>query len=165
MRISRVILILLIVGFISQFVYYYPNLPETIASHYNAAGEADGWMSKQSFIIAEGIILLFIVLEFTLLPSLIEKMPASTLNLPNKEYWLMPERRAELFGKMRIYFEWFAAALLALFIAVNQLVFRANLNKENLSSPAMLTILGIFLAFTIIWLIALTKSFYKVDGK
>lgn len=32
-----------------QAAYYYPRLPETVASHFGPAGRPDGWMSKGGF--------------------------------------------------------------------------------------------------------------------
>lgn len=145
--------------FLAQTVYYYSALPEKMASHFNAAGEADGWMSKNSFFIFEGGILLLILAEFTLIPYLIKILPASLINLPNKDFWLAKERRTETFAAIGEYFEWFSILLLALFIAINQLVFRANLKQENLSATAIWLILGAFFAFTIFWLVKFFRRF------
>lgn len=98
MRLSRVILVFLIAVFISQCVFYYPNLPEMMATHFNGAGEADGWMAKPNFFLFEVGILLLIVLQFTFMPWLIGKMPKAFINMPNKEYWFAEERRAETLG-------------------------------------------------------------------
>src|SRR5687768_4726464 len=122
MRTSRIIIYFLIGIFLAQSVYYYSALPEKMASHFNAAGEVDGWMSKSSFFIFEGGILLLILAEFTLIPFLIKILPDSLINLPNKDFWLAKERREETFAAIRDYFEWFSILLLALFIAVNQMV-------------------------------------------
>lgn len=159
MSLARAILYLLIGVFLAQIVYYYPNLPETVASHFNGFGEPDGWMARQNFVIFEGVLLLIIIFEFTLLPFAIEKMPNSLINLPNKDYWLAAERREATFGTIRSYFEWFSIALLSLFIAVNQLVFRANINRENLLSTEIWMIIGAFSIFTIIWLIKFIRQF------
>lgn len=158
MRLSRIILVFLIAVIISQCFYYYPNLPDPMASHFNGAGTADGTMSKQNFFLLEAGILLLIVLEFTLMPYLIGKMPSALVNMPNKEFWFAVERRAETISVIRHFFEWFSAALLAFFIGVNQLVFRANLTGENLSSSSWL-ILGAFLVFVVVWLIKFVKRF------
>lgn len=146
MSLSRAILAFLVVGFIGQIIYYYPNLPERMASHFNASGKPDGWMSKSVFLIFEGVVLTMIIAEFTLLPLLIEKMPDSLISLPNKDYWLANERRAETFSAIRVYFEWFSVGLLGLFIAINEFVFRANLNQKNLSDWTWIILL-IFLTF------------------
>lgn len=159
MSLARAILCLLIGIFLAHIVYYYPNLPEIVASHFNGLGEPNGWMSKQNFVIFECVILLLIIFEFALLPILIKKMPNSLINLPNKDYWLAAERRETTFFTMRKYFEWLSIALLSLFIAVNQLVFQANLTRQNLSGTAMWLILGAFFAFTIIWSIKFIRQF------
>ena len=159
MSLAQVILYLLIGVFLAQIVYYYPNLPETVASHFNGLGEPDGWMSRQNFVIFESVLLLIIIFEFTLLPIVLKKMPNSWTNLPNKGYWLGAERREATFGTIRSYFEWCSIALLSLFIAVNQLVFRANINRENLSSAEMWLIIGAFSTFTVIWLIKFIRQF------
>ncbi len=137
MRLSRIILYFLISFFLAQMVYYYPVLPETMASHFGAFGQPDGWMSKRTFFLLEGLILIVIVLEFTLLPRLIGKMPMSLINMPNKEFWFAEERRSETLSIIKSYFEWFSISLLALFIAVNQMIFRANINRENLPPTEM----------------------------
>lgn len=58
MSLARAILCLLIGVFLAQIVYYYPNLPENVASHFNGSGEPAGWMSRQNFVIFEGVLLL-----------------------------------------------------------------------------------------------------------
>lgn len=159
MRIPRVILYFLIGVFAAHFIFYYPNLPEVMATHFNAAGEPDGWMSKQNSLIFEVVLLFIIISEFTFLPLLIEKMPDTLINLPNKEFWLAAERRAETFDVMRAFFEWFAVALLTLLIVVNHFIFTANLKRENLPASAMWLIVGTFLIFTIAWMIKFLRHF------
>lgn len=159
MRTSRIIICFLVGVFLAHCAFYYSALPEKMASHFNGFGEADAWMLKTNFFIFEGVILFFILAEFTLIPYLIKISPDSLINLPNKKYWLAKERREETFSAIGEYFEWFAILLLCLFIAINQLVFRANLLKENLSPLAMWLILGAFFAFTIFWLVKFLRRF------
>jgi uncharacterized membrane protein len=158
MSLSRIILVFLVIGLVGQILYYYPNLPDRMASHFNGAGEPDGWMSKQNFLIFEAVILLFIIAEFSLLPLLIEKMPNSLINLPNKDHWLSEENRTATFAVIRQYFEWCSAMLLALFIAVNEMVFRANLNKQPLSNSIWMVLI-VFLLLVGIWLVKFILRF------
>ena len=158
MRLSRIILIFLISVFISHCAFYYPNLPDPMATHFNGAGKPDGWMAKSNFFLLEIGILALIVLEFTFLPWIIGKFPVRLINMPNKEYWFAEERRAETLRIIGHFFEWFSAALLALFIGINQLVFHANLTRENLS-PMSWVILGAFLVFVVVWLISFYRRF------
>ena len=162
MRLSRMILFFLLGVFVAQCVYYYPNLPAQMASHFNGAGEPNGWMPKNGYFLFLIGVLLFIFIQLTFLPASIGKLPNSLINLPNKEYWLSEERRSETINVFRHFFEWFNAALIALFIGINQLVIRANLNREILSSQSWL-ILGAFLIFVVVWLVKFYKRF-KVEN-
>jgi uncharacterized membrane protein len=161
MRLSRIIILCLIGVFLVQVGYFYLNLPGVVASHFDGTGNPNGWMSKGAFVIFEIFLLIFVVGQFMLIPRMIEKMPDSLINLPNKGYWLAPERRPATIGIIGIYFEWFAIALLLVFIAVNQLVFHANMSHENLSDKQARLVVGLFLAFVVVWLIKLIRYFYK----
>lgn len=158
MRLSRMILFFLIGVFAAHCTFYYPNLPVEMASHFDASGSPNGYLSKDGFFIFEGVILLLIILEFTLLPCMIAKMPERLINMPNKDYWFAAERRAGTLEIIRRYFEFFSASLLALFIGINHLVFRANINKESLSSTSWL-IIAAFLIFVIVWMIKFVGRF------
>ncbi len=160
MSLSRATLIFLTVGFIGQILYYYPNLPEKMASHFNSLGEPDGWMPKSGFLIFEGVILFIIIATFSLLPLAIEQTPNSLINLPNKDYWLADEKRAETFSIIRCYFEWFSVGLLGLFIVINEMVFRANLAKQPLSNSIWMVLI-VFLIFVGIWLTKFILRFRK----
>jgi uncharacterized membrane protein len=159
-NLSRAILAFLVISFIGQIIYYYPNLPEILASHFNAQGEQDGWMTKNHFLIFEVILLLLIIAAFTVLPQKIKKMPIKLINLPNKEHWLSDAKRGETFSIIQIYFEWFGIGLLGLFITINELIFRANLTKQNLSMAVWIPLV-FFLIFVGIWLTKFILHFNK----
>src|SRR3972149_10891183 len=78
-----------------QLAAYYPFLPEKVASHFNFAGKADGWWDKEYFAVFWAMLLAFLVGTFALTEYLVSKAPDSVINLPNKDWWLAPERRAE----------------------------------------------------------------------
>jgi len=159
MRFPTVIFIFIIGVIIAQTAFYFPILPEMVASHFNAAGIADRWMPKEGFLIFEAVILLFVIAHYTILPLIIEKMPDAIINLPNKKYWLEPERRSETFAKIRMFLQWFSVGLLTLILLVNQQVFKANLMRQNLSPLIIWTIIGSFVIFAIIWMIIFVRKF------
>ncbi|MGB7208055.1 MAG: DUF1648 domain-containing protein [Pyrinomonadaceae bacterium] len=159
MPLSRIIFYLLIGIFTAQTVYYFPALPDKVASHFDGSGSPDGWMSKNGFIVLEVIILSILVFQFVGLPYLIEKLPNSLVNIPNKDYWLATERKAGTFAFIRQYFDWFAVGSLGLFVLVNQLVYSANIERQNLPSAKMWAILIVYFAFVIFWLIRFIRHF------
>jgi uncharacterized membrane protein len=49
-------------------VYYFPRLPETIPSHFDASGLPDGYSSKSTFLMLPGIgLFVYILLSFIVL--------------------------------------------------------------------------------------------------
>lgn len=161
MSFPKAIAIFLISGFAGQIVYYYPNLPEKVASHFNAGGAADGWLSKDSYLIFQLVLLAFAAFFAFIFPILLGRTPAHLINIPHKDYWLAPERRRETLSILRGRSEWFAIALCALLIGINQLVIQANLANRDLS-PASWLLIGAFLLFVIIWSIRLCRNFNKI---
>lgn len=161
---KRALILALVVLFFGQLIYYYPQLPERIASHFGASGEPDGWMSKNAFYAFEIGLFAFISGLFFCISYFIPRMPRALVNLPNKDYWLAPERRDETVRIFREKMETFQIPLLALFISINQLAIRANLNRENLSNASWL-VLGAFLLYTIVWCFGLNKKFKIYENR
>ncbi len=155
---TRNILIFLTIVFLVQFVYFYPQLPDLVASHFNFWGEPDGWMSKGSFLVFQAILLIFILGTTSLMPILFNRLPDAFINIPNKNYWLAPERREEAVRKFSEIRDSLRAAVLLLFIGINHFAFQANINGENLSNGVWF-ILSVFLLYTIYWVFQLRKTF------
>mgnify|MGYP003993652873 CR=1 FL=1 len=61
---------LLVVAVVLAAFYFYQYLPDKIVTHWNAAGEADGWGSKNMQIIFLPLLILFVHLLFKLLPKI-----------------------------------------------------------------------------------------------
>lgn len=70
-------------------------LPDRVASHFNGAGQPDGWMGKSAFLVTMGSVAVAIAGVFLLISWLMPRMPVSLINMNNKEYWFAPERRRE----------------------------------------------------------------------
>ena len=131
MKVPHIILTILIIAFVGQFAYFYPKLPETIASHFDAAGHANGFSSSLSFFLLEGVILAFLLIVFLSTGTILRRLPASLINLPNKNFWLAPERREETFAAFDSFFVWLSVSVFALIVWVNQVALSANLVKTD----------------------------------
>ncbi len=139
------------------------GLSATVASHFGASGEPNGFMPRTAYVY----LMLGLVVALPLLVArsgrLVARLPASSINLPNKSYWLAPERHA---GTVRSISDWlvgFAILLLLLLCYVHWLVVQANtgVTKQLSSVPFMLG-LALFLVATIAWLIAFYRRFANV---
>lgn len=154
-----VVIVAVAAAAVIDFQSLYPQLPARIASHFNAQGVADGWMTKSQFETTsiEGIFIvgLFVVL----LPVIIWYSPASIMNLPHREYWLAPERakiaRLMIIERML----WFLAATIMLVASIEHGVLKANLppgGRLECWPP-----LGGYLAFMAIWIGEMYWAFRK----
>jgi uncharacterized membrane protein len=92
-------LILLLAAWVfsaADFAYYYDQLPPRMACHFDLQGNANGWMTKQQFFGFDQIIFAVLAVVLTVVTWLLRAVPSSSINVPHKEYWLAPEREAEL---------------------------------------------------------------------
>ena len=154
----RALMMTLVMFFIGHLIYYYPHLPEKMATHFGFNGEPDGWMSKSEFFVFEIGLLIFIVALFFSISYFLPKMPRGLINMPNKDFRLAPERRDETFRRLRSEIETFQIPLILLLICMNHLTFQANIYRENLS-PVSWLIVAAFLIYTFIWAFGFYKKF------
>ena len=161
MRISRFLILLLTGLAFLQARYFAQRLPEQVASHFDAAGRADGWSSRDSFLALNLAFVVGMALLFLGVTVLINKVPNDWINLPNKDYWLAPERRAATLDAISGQMEWLAAATVALMLGLTQLTIQANLESAPaLPGYAFWVFFGGYMAFMVAWLIGLLRRWY-----
>jgi serine/threonine-protein kinase len=143
-----------------QWLRYYPLMPGRMATHFGAGGEANGWMGRDEFLVFFCGMCAFLMAVMLLMPKLIGLFPDSMINMPNKEYWLAPERRAASMALIGAHMAWLAVLVLGLLMAILQLTFLSNLMPEpRLEGSAVALTMGGFLACMLIWLIAFIRGF------
>ena len=144
-------------------LYFYPQLPDVVASHFGAGGRPDAWSGKGVFITIYLVTVGMNALIFLGIAFGIQKMPASTLNLPNKEYWLTEERRQETFDFFIQYFLWFGIATCLLLLDMFHQTFMVHLGKESTLQHPWLS-MGLYLGFSLLWCIGLLLKFFRKQG-
>lgn len=159
-RLPKMLFVFITVVAAIYFWSNYAQLPDVVASHFNARGIANGWQSKSAFLaFFVGAVVLASLVAFGI-PRIISKMPIDLINLPYREYWLSPERRADTLALLGSSFGWFGCAVLVVVAtAVNYAIGR-NLHPEaQLDPPALVYVLGGFFIFTIVWSINILTHF------
>lgn len=155
-------LLMLVLG-VLQWVHVYPQLPETMASHFAANGTPNGWQSKQAFFLVTAVIIALTAIPSFVVPRLLGSLPASMINLPHKTYWLAPEHRKETLRFFRSLMACFGCALLFLLLYAISQAINANLpGIRHFDSQGMWYVLGGFMLFTLVWTIYLLRYFYNV---
>ena len=144
----------LFVGCAAVFVWFTSEqLPSVVASHFAGSGTANGFMPHRAYLIlmltlVVGLPSLLIVLTWWSLGS-----SNARINLPNKDYWLAPERKTETVSYLRAGVLWFGTLLLAFLCYAHWLVVLANSHQPaKLENYWFIGGLVIFFATLLVWL-------------
>ncbi len=159
-RIPRILFFAILLAAIAQCLRDFPLLPDRMASHFAASGIPNGWMTKSQFFITYAFVLLpALVVEFWV-SKRIKNKPDAKVKLPNKEYWLAPERRAETFAYFDSFFAWFGCAFLLIEVFAMGLAIRANFDTPpQLPTGPIVSVLFGFILFSVVAVIAILRRF------
>lgn len=157
--------LLIVVGLGAVFVWINgASLPEVVASHFDASGAANGSTPRATYV---GMMLLFVALlplVLALVGRLVAVLPIHLVNLPNREFWLAPERKAATLKSVSALFIVLALLSCAFLCLVFWLTVRANaVQPAHLSTGAMTAALGVFVVATLAWMLVLWRRFKRVD--
>jgi uncharacterized membrane protein len=138
------------------------HLPELVASHFDAAGRANGQMPRGAYVATMLAIIVIMPLLTAFVPSLMLSSPNARINLPNRDYWLAPERRAEsirFLSRQMWVFSWLVVLVLCY---VHSLAVRANtVTPPAIDSAALERGLIVFLVCALAWAVWLIGHFRK----
>jgi hypothetical protein len=127
-------------------------LPDTVASHFATSGKATGFLPRAIYVRLTLTLVVVVPLAVNLLASLSLRNTNAAIKLPNRDYWLAPERRRESVDFVRRHIARFSRMLMVFGCYVHWLVVRANaLTPPALSSPWFIAGLIAFLVSTLIW--------------
>lgn len=147
---------------IIELLYFYPLLPDRMAVHFNASGNADGWGTKDHFFLTIETLFSLLVVLFLALPLVLYRTPNSLINLPHKDYWLTPDRREHTIGRLVNQLLFVGAMTLLLMDGILYMCFQANFSVKSMIHPEWLwTMIACFIAINIICTISLIRSFRR----
>jgi uncharacterized membrane protein len=160
---TAVFAVLAFVGFL-QARMVAATMPPVVATHFGSSGAPNGWQTQSQFFTLELILLGVCLLLAFGIPRLVGALPLSLVNVPNKEYWLAPERRDATLAYFKAQFAWFGCVVLAFLLVVNQLVFKANQTQpRHLDNTTFVIAMLGFLAYMGTWTVRLVLYFSKTE--
>lgn len=109
--------------------YQYRRLPPRVASHFDSHGRPDGWSTKLQFVSAAAATYALVTVLLVPLSLIAYIAPATLVQLPNKEYWLAPERESQTRRGIALWGVWFTAATLWLLALLFHQAMVANLRQ------------------------------------
>lgn len=147
---------------VATIVIFAPGsqLPAEVASHFNGSGHADATMSSGAYltvmaVLANGVPVLTWRLQH-------RAARLGRVNIPHREFWLAPERRAETLRFMSRHAMAMSLALLVLLVSVHLLVVKAHLAGEVrpvLDMHAFFAVLWVFVVFSLLWIAGMFRRF------
>ncbi len=139
-------------------------LPSQVASHFNGDGRPNGWMTRSDYLIFIGAIPLLLAGFFGLLAWLVKTVPGNWVNIPRRDFWLVPERRALTSAIILRRLLWLACLIVCFFGGLHWAIVEAHRQTPpHLSGGSFLFLIIGFLICLIIWVASLLHFFAETE--
>ncbi len=148
-----------------QMLYFYHTMPELMASKFDLQGKPIAAMGKNLFFFTYVFLVLLFAAACTIVPWVLSKSDRPLYNIPNREYWLAPERRIETATYIGNFLLKVVASTYALLLIIMQNVFAANQTSGmQISTPILLLGISIEFGLLLYWSIQYYRKF-RVTGQ
>jgi uncharacterized membrane protein len=135
-------------------------LPDQIASHFGAGGAANGWMSRSGYLTFMLVFAVALPVGIVFSMSLLPRVSVNAINIPNRDHWLSPTRRAATFRFLTAHACWLGSLMVVFIVGIHLLLIAANATQPpHLPTQPFITLLVLFLAALAIWAATLVRRF------
>jgi hypothetical protein len=145
------ILLLLVALNVGLCGYYFPVLPDRVASEFDLQGKEIKAMPKGTFMAFNGTLVVAMPAFLLLLGWGCTKLPNWMIDMPNRDYWLAPQRKPETAKRLFLFILWLAVGVEAFLTSILFFVFRANMGHPESMVLVPYYCLSTFLAFVAVW--------------
>ncbi len=164
-RLAYFVLLISILAAVIQVIVQYPTLPERVATHFGPGGEPDAFSTKESFTLMMLLLVLGMPGFLVLLAKLMPYLPVSMINIPNRDYYLHPDRAARTLVEMETSMVWLAVITEVFMLGLVQLTIQANINGTPLSMPAFVVLMAVFMVAMIVFCVVLLRRYSHASTK
>jgi len=160
-KVPLLLFVMLLAAAAAAILYFAERLPDLVAVHFDAAGRANGFMTRtgcRDFMLTTTLGMpLLIVIATTLLPRV---LPASLINIPNRDYWLAPERAHDSLVFLSEQGVWFGCILMLFLAAVDGMLVKANtVSPPEFPSALLIALLILFFCVVGAWGVRMLRRF------
>lgn len=162
---SLAVFLFLCLALIGEAAYYLPILPERLVTQFDFSGSPNRWSNKADFIIGLASLLAFLGANFGAAGPIcrfVTRFYGGIIMLPNKKYWLAPERREDTLAYLRDWFRWLQVLLLALATLAAGLALRANLFDPPKMPDTAIWLFPAYLIPIVAMFAVLARRFYSI---
>jgi uncharacterized membrane protein len=162
MRLPYLVLTLLGVFLLVDLALTVSSLPEHVATHFDGAGNPNGWMSRRGYAIFMAALGIGLPAMIVVLLRVAPRWFPNRLSIPNRLFWLAAERREETLQFLQWHMGWLAALLAFFVIAIHHLIIMANAARPpGLPHTPFFFVIGCFLAGLAVWMVLLWLRFRR----
>jgi hypothetical protein len=145
------------------FIYNAIDFPQQIAIWFDSAGRPVGWTDRLSFIVTGSAAALMVPVLVVVLAGLMPRIfPGRALYLPNRGYWLAPERRQATLDELLRRAVWLGCLVQAFMFSLCRQMAAASVPGAVPRPGATPVIIAVvFAAGAVLWSVGLTRRFRK----
>ena len=156
-------ILLCLMAFATAFISYTTQyLPDIVGTHFGARNQANGWMSRDGYWV---FMLSFVIGMPTLVTVLIGSLPRkypNWTNLPNKEYWLAPERQKDSIAYLSAHSKRLGCLLVMFMLGIHYTIMIANQTQPPTLPVRQFSSIVVGFALALIWwIVRLYRRFPK----
>jgi hypothetical protein len=157
------IVFLAIVVLVGAYIWQSSDaMPAMVASGFDAAGNAHTMTTRESYRAGVLITAVFVPFCMALLVFVTSGASPNLISIPNRQYWLQPERAGDT---QRYIVQWgitFATALCVFMAGMHILMLAANALKPPVLSQSIWALVAVFLLFTGAMIVLIYRKFKTV---
>lgn len=160
MRIGRIVFVAALLLCIVEMIRLWGISPDQMAAHFNAQGVPDRFVFKAEFFLFQVQTLFIVVLVSLPIQVLFLLLPPSLINMPNRDYWLAPERKDETIGRLSDFGSMMFGIILLTILAAFEISTYANLQTPiHFNAGLMGVVMAASMGVIVLMLIQLILSF------
>jgi uncharacterized membrane protein len=128
------------------------GLPARVASHFNSAGLANGYMPRDDYLVMMLVLMIAPALVIILFNVALPRIAPRLVRIPAREYWLAAESRAATYATITASGFAIASMVTAFMIAMHLLVVEANHRvPPRLDSGIVWVLIAVLVAAALGW--------------
>ena len=139
------------------------QLPERVATQFGLHGGGN-WMSRGATAVGFEV-LAFVPVLIAVLALVMGRLPTGGFNLPHRDYWLAPERRAQTVAWLSRQLLWMGCLMILFMAGIYWLIVLANrVTPPQLPMNLFVPLLAGLFGGIAIWIVRLYIHFRKPSG-
>jgi len=153
LRLSLILFTLLLISVAAFIIATTGALPDPVAAHFGASNLANGWMTRSGYLAFTLVFATVLPMAIAAAVGWLPRIAQRSVNIPNRDYWLAPERCAATLDSIAAYGLLLGCLVMVLIAGVHRLIIEANAAvPPQLPVREFWTLLIAFLVAVAVWI-------------